>query len=257
LDGARPRIWREALAFGRQHVIGVLGLAVLLAAAGTVVYDRLVDEWPVLAGATVGVLATVFLWAVVWLMWVSSGLAQRLQGALADEWTGEALHRLRLRGNWNLVPSVRVGAEVVDFVLVCPAGVVSIEAKWSVQPWVADDVSRAAERAAIAAAAVERVVHATGAELPVRAAIVVWGPAARNLVGRQVPMGRHLVDLVPAQELKGWSRGLRWGEVDRVVSAKVATAVAAVAEEARSADISLQALRPKTGPVLRWLTRPR
>jgi hypothetical protein len=256
MSGARPQVWREALTFGRQHALGVLGLAALMAAAGYLAYTRLVEQAPVLAGAAVGVLATGFAWAVVWLMWVSSGLAQRLQGALADEWTGTALYRLRLRGNWNLIPSVRVGGELVDHVLVCPAGVVAIEAKWSVQPWVADDVSRAAERAAAATAGIERLVHASGANVPVRAAIVVWGPAARGLVGRQVPMGRHLVDLVPAQELKGWSRGLRWGDVDKAASARVAAAVTEAADAATHAGSSAMA-RPRSGLVLRWLARPR
>lgn len=248
----RAAVWREALAFARRHVLGVAVLAVALAAVDVVAFRRLEPVAPVAAGVVVGVSATAFCWSVVWLLWVSSGLAQRLQGTLADDWTGEALHRLRLRGNWHLVPAVHTGGERVDHVLVCPAGVVAVEAKWSVQPWVADDVSRAAERAAVAASGVERLVRTVRADLPVRAAIVVWGPASRALVRRQVPMGRHLVDLVPAHEVKAWSRGLRLGPVEPAVSAEVAAAV-----EAYAAQRAEPVARPSAGPVLRWLARPR
>jgi hypothetical protein len=116
---------------------------------------------------------------------------------------------------------------VADLVLVSPAAVVSIQTKWSVQPWVADDLSRACERAAMAAAGVERVVQLIDSRLPVHAALVVWGPAAPALGRAQVPMGRHLVDVVPARELAAWARGLRHGDVPHGQARALAQALAA------------------------------
>lgn len=256
MRGARPTVWREALIFGGRHSPQILATGAVLAVTGALAYQRVDPVNPLLAGILLGVLGTVFAWTVVWLMWVSSGLSQRLQGALADEWTATALHRLRLRGNWHLVPAVRAGDEVVDLVLACPAGLVAIDSKWSVQPWVADDVSRAAERAAVAAGEIERLVHAAGLQAPVAAAIVVWGPAASGLARRQVPMGRHLVDLVPARELKAWSRAQRRGTVERAESARLAQLFTDLVGEQQAAEAAGRA-RIRPGPVLRWLTRPR
>ncbi len=256
MRGARPTVWREALIFGGRHSPQILATGAVLAVTGALAYTRLAPTRPLLAGAVMGVLGTVFVWTIVWLTWVSSGLSQRLQGALADEWTATALHRLRLRGNWHLVSAVRAGDELVDLVLTCPAGVVAIDSKWSVQPWVSDDVNRAAERAATAAGEIERHLQATGLQAPVSAAIVVWGPAASGLVRRQVPMGRHLVDLVPARDLKAWSRAQRSGPVERDESARLATVFADLLAKQAAIEAAERArLRP--GVVLRWLTRPR
>lgn len=256
MRGARPTVWREALVFGGRHSPQILATGAVLAVTGALAYKRLAPVSPLLAGVVVGVLGTMFVWAVVWLMWVSSGLSQRLQGALADEWTATALHRLRLRGNWHQVLAVRAGDEHVDIVLTCPAGVVAIDAKWSVQPWVSDDVSRAAERAAIAAGEIERQLQAVGMQAPVSAAIVVWGPASSGLARRQVPMGRHLVDLVPARELKAWSRAQRRGLLEREESARLAKVFSdRVAEQAAAEAAERARIRP--GVLLRWLTRPR
>jgi len=213
MGGTRRRVMGEAWVYTRRAAPRLLLLAAVLTLVGAAAHRWLAPTRPWLAGLVVGILATGYLWVTVWVLWVSSGVHQRMQSAYAHERTATTLHRLRMRSGWHVVPDVAVAGEVADLVLVSPAGVVSIETKWSVQPWVADDVSRASERAATAAAGVERLVHQVDARVPVRAAIVVWGPAAPGLGRRQVPMGRHLVDVVPAGELRAWARGLRHGDV--------------------------------------------
>ena len=213
MGGLRGQVLRHARAHLRRSLPRLLVAAVAVAALVTAAEKWLAPTRPWLAGLLVGGALTGYLWWAVWVVWVASGAQQRMRAATAQERTLLALRRAGTQTGWQVVADVPVASEVADLVLVSPAAVVSIGTKWSVQPWVADDLSRACERAATAAAGVERIVQLVDSRLPVRAAIVVWGPAAAGLERQQVPMGRHLVDVVPARELAGWARGLRHGAV--------------------------------------------
>lgn len=213
MSGLPGDVMSQARSQARRSLprLAVVGVLVALAVAAAQRWSAPTRPW--LAGAVFGVGVTGYLWWAVWVVWVSSGVAERLQAATAQERSVATLRRLGPHTGWHVLANVPVAAEVADVVLVSPAAVVAVTTKWSVRPWVSDDVSRACERAAIAAAGVERLVQQVDPRLPVHAAIVVWGPAAAGLGRRQVPMGRHLVDVVPGQELADWARPLRHGDV--------------------------------------------
>ena len=120
-------MWGEAVRFvrlkGRPLLLG------LWAPALAIVLVNL--HWlyrPWLSGFLTATILAGIIWAFAWLGWVSSGLAFRIQGALAEDWTAELFRSLP--NVYKVIPSWKYDSADVDHIVLTPKLILVVETKW-------------------------------------------------------------------------------------------------------------------------------
>jgi len=179
VSSSRVIAWTEAFRFlGRNRTVVIQGVAVLLLTTFVVNLPWL-PGLPWLRGFTTGFMVTAVLSALTWMAWVPSGLAHRIQGAMAEDWTAELL--AEQPDAMHVVPSLKFGSEDIDHVVVTSTRILAVETKWTASRPGASFVEDACRQA-------DRVGHHLRMQLtrsnqrepvgplPVDVLVVVWGP---------------------------------------------------------------------------------
>lgn len=132
---------------------------------------------PFLRGVLLGGTLTAATAALWFLVVQSTGTAPVMMGDQAEQWTAQALRKVR-RG-WRVVNRFALSYGDLDHVAVGPAGVLVVETKWSAYPWGSRD---GFERQRDAVAQVERVTRQLRlwteikkSSVRVRPVVVLWG----------------------------------------------------------------------------------
>ena len=129
---ARTKVWERQLRLLRQTwwlIVGTVAAAALLAWPAATRFEG-AARGAVIGATTVGTLA-VMLGAV----FVLSGAASAMGGAIAESSTASELNRLRRR-RWKVVHGLKLREQSdIDHVLIGPGGVIVVETKWSADPW--------------------------------------------------------------------------------------------------------------------------
>jgi hypothetical protein len=73
-------------------------------------------------------------WATILFLVLFGGVAPRMMGVTAEQWTSSDLRKLKRRG-WQLINGVRQRDSDIDHVAIGPGGVLVVETKWSSDPW--------------------------------------------------------------------------------------------------------------------------
>ena len=179
VSSSRALAWREALAYLTRHKRAVVQSTSVTAVVVLLVNLPWTPGSPWLRGFVTALLIAALAWMVTWAMWVPSGLAPRIQGAIAEDWTADLLDRHP--AVLGVVPSLKYGSGDVDHVVVTGSRILAVETKWSAHRPTAHDLRRAAEQA-------DRVAHLLRLQLtrsthkepvghaPVQAVVLFWGP---------------------------------------------------------------------------------
>ena len=122
-------MWTAALASLRQRKRLLAEAAGICALALPVINAPWTPGTPWMRGFSTAAVVVGVLGIVTWCAWVPTGLAFRLQGAQAEDWTAELLSRhpdvLRV------VPSLKFGTEDIDHVAITATRILAVETKWS------------------------------------------------------------------------------------------------------------------------------
>ena len=144
-----------------------------------------------------------------------AGTKNHRLGGRGEEWTSDALRKLRRRG-WHLIEHVPLAHGDVDHVLIGPGGVYAIETKTTTRPrawnvdkpdhWLKEAVAQARHRAE----RVQRMLleRETSVRTDVRPLLVLWGPmqgTTEEVNGVRVVHGSDLPD---------WREGLSCDALD-------------------------------------------
>jgi len=180
-------------------VLAFLPLALRLRGIGR----GLVLGGTVVSGAWVDVLFVVAL----------SGAATTFMGAVGESWTAQDLRWLSRKG-WYLVNGFKLHDEWdIDHVLVGPNGVLSIESKWSGDPWPLRDGDRFMQNRRESAASQARRnaddlagwLNRAGIAVSVTSVLVLWSGAATGDDG-WVERGHGRTVILQGPHLRSWLR---------------------------------------------------
>lgn len=176
----------RALAFERRLTFlerNRLRLLVLVAAYGALatgigaMVGSLGSSW--VSGLYWGAAVVGFLWAVNWFASLDGGFYVRA-GAWAEEWTSEAI-RKRLPDSY-VIDDFPLSGRNLDHALVGPGGLYAIETKWRAK-WKGRTMTLTGGRLEIErrqtaseAEELQQILLELGHNVPVRAALVLWGP---------------------------------------------------------------------------------
>ena len=172
-------LWPQALDYLKEHrrslAIGALPILLVVSALN-------VPWFPLpnyLRGLFTGSLLSLLVAVVIWVTWVNSGLALRLNGVHAEDAANAVLQKHH--NVIGVVSSLRFGGFDVDQVAVTPAGVFAIEVKWRGMTPDAhqfeSDVFQAASRGRTFRLSLKD--HGL-ADAHIRPALVHFGPSARK-----------------------------------------------------------------------------
>jgi hypothetical protein len=250
IDGGRLEAWKAALAHLQcnRGLVAQCGLVIL--GATVVINMPFVPAGAYQRGLTTGLLVTGFLWILAWFAWVTSGLAFRIQGTLAQDAVTAQLRKGQ--HVFDVVASFKFDKRDVDQVIITPAGVTAVETKWHSTHPSDDTLLGAADQVARNARSMRHQLPSlatTGlpAEL-VTAALVVCGPGSHKVKSTVVTTGLGPVDLVTVADLDRWlakrGRGLVGPDFARTL-----------ASELHELAVSRDKASVNAGPVLRWLSR--
>lgn len=246
VSGGKLILWREALAEARRQRRHLLTMVLPLIAV--LVLVNVLPAQPYLKGMLTGAVAMTGVAAALVSVWVGGGFWERLQGAWAEEWSGEALRKSA--GCWHVTPSLKFDRFDIDHVAITARGVLAVESKWH---------RRSAEQALDAEARLiagnartlrHNLKTETGQELPVHPVLVLWGPGLDDLTRTEVTTNLGLVEVVPGPEFGAWLDAIDSGPMRRGNAKRVGQAIEDLAE--RREEVNVQA-----GPVLTWLARAR
>jgi hypothetical protein len=242
----RALLWQEALAELKRARAELIPTALGVAAIvlGIAVFPRTPD---LERGLLIGVLVTTFVALVAWRVWVSSGLAYRLNGTWAEDATGEVLRESP--GVQAVVPNLSYNGYDVDHVAITGAGVIAVETKWH-SVCTPDRLDRDVQQAARIARSLRLELKRSSIPQDLfSAALVVWGPGARDLQSqrRATPLGP--VDVIPGRDAETWFAGRRAGPVGADFAADLAREVRELAEQRGARQ------QPVDSLVVRWLAR--
>ncbi len=244
----RLRVWEEALAEVKRA--RSLHLKALLAVTAAVVLVNVFPRVPAYErGLITGALIVAYAWLVSWGTWVSTGLSTRLNGLWAEELTADMLDDTP--GVHAVVPNLRYRDFDIDHVAICGAGVFAIETKWH-GSLSHHTIARDANQAAKAARTLRLNLSRT--EIPeslFRGALVIWGPAARELQIRELDTGFGSVTLIPGPRAATWLAQLAPGPVGPDYATELA-------QELTELAISRDNASPRSANrVTGWLARVR
>lgn len=244
----RALLWQEALAELRriraEVVPTALGVACLV--AGLALFPGVPD---VERGLLIGVVVTTFGAVLAWRVWVTSGLANRLNGTWAEQATGEVLRESP--GVQAVVANLSYGTQDVDHVAITGAGVTAVETKWH-SVCSQDVLDRDVQQAARVARSLRLELRRSSIPQDLfSAALVVWGPGARDLQAHRRETGTGPVDVIPGRAAAAWFAGRRAGPEGADFAADLAREIRELAELRGSRQ------RPVENRVVRWLARVR
>jgi hypothetical protein len=138
---------------------------------------------------------------------IGRGIAPRLMGAEAEEWTAAELARLDPRW-WAIFHHVPLGLSDVDHVAVGPGRVYAIETKWTARGDIDHFLKGAAWQASRQAKELERVMRKHGVRGEVIPLLVVWGPGIATSLGER-PRMQGDVRVVAGANAKDWLRRMK------------------------------------------------
>lgn len=124
-------------------------------------------------------------WYVTLLVVVMAGTGPWLLGVYGEQWTSDALRKLRHDG-WRLIERVPLEYGDIDHVLIGPGGVFAVESKNTAGRWALDDLDgRIADAVRQARRCADRLrvllmEHSIRLRTGVRPLVVLWGPASFN-----------------------------------------------------------------------------
>jgi hypothetical protein len=244
-------VWRAALdeIKGNARWLGALAAFVVLLVAFVNI-----GWWPVYErGLLTGVLIVMFLWMVSWGVWVTSGLAHRLNGVWAEEVTNDELRKHR--NSLGVLANFKFDGWDIDSVLVTRSAVYAVECKWRGSKRSDQDfhyeLLRDAKR--LQRNVVQFRVEMAGLEVPeswIRGLLVVRGPAARGLENRllTLPDGSQ-VRVVSREGLSTWLDAQSTGKIGPDFAANLISRLT-VGNAERESEIQV-------GPFMRWVARVR
>lgn len=186
-------------------------IQVALVIAAVCVVEALLPSPRYVVGLMTGFVVTALVAVVGFAFLLNGDGAFLIAGALGESHTEEELEAARKQGFiWSAVPNVEAGGRDVDHIVLAPAGVIAIETKWRFKGADAHYLAWATSKATDAARQARLVLKSKGVDSPqdVRAVLVVWGGARRELPPQQligdvaVVRGDHLVEW-----LRGSARG--------------------------------------------------
>ena len=245
--------WKAALAHLKLHRGLVVQCAlVLLGAAALINMPFVPASGPYQRGLTTGALVVGFLWIMSWFAWVTSGLAFRIQGTLAQDAVTAQLRNDR--NVFDVVASFKFDKRDVDQVIITPAGVTAVETKWHATRPSKETLLGAANQVAMNARSMRHQLPSLATKgLPaelVTAALVVCGPGSREVTSTVVTTGIGNVDLVTVGDLDAWLANRDRGPVGPDFARILASELHDLAKSRDKASV-------KAGPVITWLARSR
>jgi hypothetical protein len=164
-------------------------------------------------GLVLGASVASGVWIDMLFVVVLSGAGTTFMGAVGESWTAQDLRWLCRRG-WLLVNGFKLDSSWdIDHVLVGPNGVLSIESKWSGDPWPLRDGDRfmqdrrenAASQARRSADDLATWLTGAGVEVPVTSVVVLWSGAPTTEDG-WVERGHGRTVIVQGPHLRSWLR---------------------------------------------------
>jgi hypothetical protein len=244
-------VWQAALDVVRRNA---LSLALLLVLAIGLVAIVNLPFWPVYErGLLTGIVIVTLLWAASWSVWVTSGLAHRLNGVWAEEVTNEELKKHP--NSLGLLANYKFDGWDIDSVLVTRSAVYAVECKWRGSKRSDRDfhyeLLRDAKR--LQRNVVQFRDEMAGMEVPeswIRGLLVVRGPAAHGLESRlmELPDGSQ-VRVVSGDGLAAWLESQSTGKIGPDFAGTLIAQLTA-ANAVREAEVEV-------GPVMRWVARVR
>jgi len=168
--------WGAALNYlrGQRRVLAVAAGLVLVGVAFAHVTPGL-HAWG--RGFLTATFVAAALWLLAWVGWVWSGTAFRIQGAWAEDVTGQLLNDLP--NVMGVVPSLKSPNGDVDHVAITPGFIFAVETKWTASKPSAEFMQAAARQAERGAQRLRRELHfwkePVGA-VRVVPAVIVQGP---------------------------------------------------------------------------------
>jgi hypothetical protein len=151
----------------------------------------------------------------IWTILEFDGSRQKRLGGLGEEWTSEVFRR---SPGWHVIDHVEFDGYDVDHVAAGPGGVLAVETKVTSIPWkvtatglqgpYADPVAQARRNAR----KIRLLLKSYGIEVPVVAALALWGRGAPKLDdGVRVIDG---VAVLSGKQESEWREGLRHEHLD-------------------------------------------
>lgn len=129
---ARGQVWRRHKELLRKIGWHLAAGAVLLIALCITSAYFLEDEQ---RGFVLGAGLVAILGSFEWCVFMWSGSASSLSGAMAESNTATDLNRLKKRG-WQVVHGLKLRVQSdIDHIAIGPGGVLVVETKWSAEPW--------------------------------------------------------------------------------------------------------------------------
>jgi hypothetical protein len=247
VTAGRALAWQAALASLRCQWRAALGVTALVAASVALV-NRLPGV-PFARGFASGVLVAALVVMVLWLAWVPSGLADRSNGALAEDWTAQVVKKSK--AVWAIIPSLKFERRDIDHVVICPGGIVAIETKWHRVAVGKDRLARDAHDAAAAARMLR--LNLRRPELPesiFKAALIVWGPASSVVEPTTVDSALGPVLVSSGAAANGWLNDLRTGPIGQDYAKTLSRELDDLARQRDHTAF-------EAGRVVRWLARAR
>lgn len=176
ISASRVVVWTEALAFLKERRRRLLlamwapGLAIVL-----VNLPWFETAW-VSGFLTAAILATVA-GVLLWIAWVVSGLAFRIQGAIAEDWSAELFRSLPTV--YGVIPSWKYDGGDIDHIVLTPRFILAVETKWRSTEISEYVVSAAVAEAEKGAQRLRKELHSWHEPLgtvPVVPMVLMWGP---------------------------------------------------------------------------------
>ena len=195
----RREAWREARRFW-PRLLGFLVVWLTLTLALSWM-QRTEFLQGLFAGLMIGVLG---LFVMVFL--VSTGIAHRQMGGIAEQWTAELFDEID-RSRWFVAHDVGFEAMNIDHVLVGPRRIYAVETKWTSwqgNPRFLQSAQACAERGA---RKLRALLASHGLDRKVIPLVVVWGPHTRDMQAE--PEWVDGVGLVAGVHAESWLTKLR------------------------------------------------
>lgn len=141
------------------------------------------------------------------------GTVTRRMGGSAEQWTAKAIRRLD-RKKYVAVHHLMAGGVDIDHVVLSGEHVIAVETKWTTKKLRAMPNGHLAgmnqswtRQAATGARWVDRALRAHGADLPVTAALILWGPGVPQTPAGRFHTGR--IHVLIGEQAQLWSVDLR------------------------------------------------
>ncbi len=247
VSAGKLKLWQAARAeLARQR--GGIARLVAVMAVGLVFCN--VPWWPSYErGLLTGVLLAMTGGVIAWSVWVTSGLAFRLNGVWAEEWTNGVL--AKHASTLALLPSYKFSRFDIDVVLATRSAIYAVETKWTSSRLSQDDLVVLAGRLQRDVVKLRRVMVGQGTpESWIRGLLVVWGPNVRAIGSQLIDVGGGAqVRVVAGQLLTEW--------LDTQSAGKVGPDYAADLIRRLNVDNASIEDQIEAGRVMRWLARTR